>query len=80
MKQHQLNVLLCALILFAISPLMALANNEDVLMELTPKRVEVGPSTFTTMAGPMAKLRPNLRRVKPVVLRLFPPLRVRKCK
>ena len=66
MKQHQLNVLLCALILFAISPLMALANNEDVLMELTPKRVEVGetPINFYDDGGPNAQTSPEFKEGK----------------
>ena len=66
MKQHQLNVLLCALILFAISPLMALANNEDVLMELTPKRVEVGetPINFYDDGGPNGQTSPEFKEGK----------------
>ena len=42
MKQYRPFVLLCALFVFALSPLLATAQNKEVRMELMPKTICLG--------------------------------------
>ena len=57
MKQYRLFVLLCALFVFALSPLLATAQNKEVRMELMPKTINVDetPIDFYDDGGPDGK-------------------------
>lgn len=57
MKQYRLFVLLCALFVFALSPLLATAQNKEVRMELMPKTIHVDetPIDFYDDGGPDGK-------------------------
>ena len=57
MKQYRLLVLLCALFVFALSPLLATAQNKEVRMELMPKTINVDetPIDFYDDGGPDGK-------------------------
>ena len=57
MKQHRLFVLLCVLFVFALSPLLATAQNKEVRMELMPKTINVDetPIDFYDDGGPDGK-------------------------
>ena len=54
MKQYRLFVLLCALFVYALSPLLATAQNKEVRMELMPKTIHVDetPIDFYDDGGP----------------------------
>ena len=57
MKQYRLFVLLCALFVFALSPLLATAQDKEVRMELMPKTINVDetPIDFYDDGGPDGK-------------------------
>ena len=57
MKQYRLFVLLCVLFVFALSPLLATAQNKEVRMELMPKTINVDetPIDFYDDGGPDGK-------------------------
>ena len=63
MKQNQLFMVLCTLFLYAFSPLVAMAQNREVRMELTPKSIDVDetPIDFYDDGGPNGQTSPEFQ-------------------